>query len=67
MVRTKVLKHLRGAKKGNKVESKGNVRRGATAREAMEKGRYVRVIDGEEVRRDDPAEYFLLAKVGTDS
>ena len=26
----------------------------------MEKGGCVRVIEGEEVRRDDPVEYFLL-------
>ena len=25
----------------------------------MEKSRYVRVIEGEEVRRDDPIKYFL--------
>ena len=59
MVRTQVLKHLPGAGKGKRGESKGDTRRGATARRAMEKGRYVGVIDGEEVRREDPVEYFL--------
>ena len=30
----------------------------------MEKGGCVRVIEGEEVRRDDPVKYFLPAGVG---
>ena len=59
MVQTKVLKHLPVARKGKRRRSKGDVRRGATARGAMEKGGCVRVIEGEEVRRDDPVEYFL--------
>ena len=29
----------------------------------MEKGGCVRIIEGEEVRKDDPVEYFLLAGV----
>ena len=33
----------------------------------MDKSRYVRVIEGEEVRRDDPTEYFLPTKVGSTS
>ena len=33
----------------------------------MEKGGCVRVIEGEEVRRDDPVEYFLPAEVGSTS
>ena len=37
MVRTQVLKHLPGARLGEKEGSKGYVRRGATARGAMEK------------------------------
>ena len=49
MVRTKVLKHLPGARKSKSRGSKGDVRRGATARGAMEKGGCVRVIEGEEV------------------
>ena len=54
MVRTQVLKHFPETGKGERGWSKGNVRGGA-----MEKGGYVRVIEGEEVRRDDPVEYFL--------
>ena len=34
-------------------------RRRGDAREAMKKSRYVRVIEGVEVRRDDPIEYFF--------
>ena len=30
----------------------------------MEKSRYVQVIEGEEVRRDDPFEYFLPTGFG---
>ena len=45
--------------KGERGKSKGDIRVGATAREAMEKSGYVRVIEGEEIRRDDPIEYFL--------
>ena len=44
---------------GERGSSKGDVRRGSTARRAMEKSRYVRVIEGKEVRGDDPIEYFL--------
>ena len=33
----------------------------------MEKGGCVRVIEGEEVRGDDPVEYFLPAGVGSTS
>ena len=51
MVRTKVLKHLPGARKG-KRGTNGNVRRGVTASEAMEKGGCVWVIEREEVRGD---------------
>ena len=67
MVRTQVLKHLPGARKGKRGGSKGDVRRGATARGAMEKGGCVRVIEGEEVRRDNPVEYFLPTGVGSTS
>ena len=38
-------------------------RGGATARGAMEMDRYVRIIEGEEVRRDEPiigAEFVIL-------
>ena len=67
MVRTQVLKHLPGAKNGKKGGSKENVRRGATARGAMEKGGCVRVIEREEVRGDDPIEHFLPVAVGCTS
>ena len=67
MVRTQILKHLPGARKGKRGESKGDIRRGATARGAMEKGGCVRVIEGEEVRGDDPVEYFLPARVRSTS
>ena len=33
----------------------------------MEKGGCVRVIEGEEIRRDDPVKYFLPAGVGSTS
>ena len=68
MVRAKVLKHLPKARKGKRGGSKKNVRGGATARGAMEKSRYVRVIEEEEeVRRDDPVKYFLSTGVGSTS
>ena len=59
MVRTQVLKHLPGAGKSKRGGRKGDVRRGVTAKGVMEKGRYVRVIEWEEVRRDVPVEYFF--------
>ena len=62
MVRTQVLKHLPGARKGKSRRSKGDVRG-----RAMEKGGCARVIEGEEVRRNDPVEYFLPAGVGSAS
>ena len=61
MVGTQVLKHLPGARKSKSRRKKRDVRRGATARGAMEKSGCVRVIEGKEVRRDDPVEYFLPA------
>ena len=65
MIRTQVLKHLPGARKSKGGGNKGDVRGGATAREAMEKDGCVRVIEGEEVGGDDPVEYFLPAGVGS--
>ena len=53
--------------KRERREHKGDVREGATAKEAMKKSRYVGVIEGEEVRRDDPIEYFLYTGVGSTS
>ena len=67
MIRTQVLKHLPGARKGKRGGTKGDVRGEATARGAMEKGGCVRVIDGEEVRGDDPVEYFFPAGVRSTS
>ena len=46
MVRTQVLEHLPGERKGKRGGSKGDVRRGATARGALEKSGCVRVIEG---------------------
>ena len=60
--------------KSKRGESKGDVRGRATARRAMEKSRYVRVIErsqsqdqgqGKKVGRDDLIEYFLLRGVGS--
>ena len=48
MIRTQVLKHFPGARKERDVR-----------RRAMDKGRSVGVIEGKEVRRDGPMEYFL--------
>ena len=59
-----VLKHLPGARKIKRGGSKGNVRR-ATAIGAMEKSGFVRVIEGEEARRDDPIKYYLSTRVGS--
>ena len=67
MVRTQVLKHLPGARKGKRRRSKGDNSRGATARGAMEKDGCIMVINGEEVRRDDLVEYFLPVGVGSTS
>ena len=64
MVRTQVLKHLPRAGESKRGRSKGDVRRRATVRGAVKKGGCVRVIEGEEVRRDNPVEYFLPAGVG---
>ena len=61
MARTQVLKHLPGARKSKSKRSKGDARRGATVRGAIEKSGCVRVIEEEEVRRDDPVKYFLSA------
>ena len=43
--------------------SEGDVKGGLTAKGALEKSRYIKVIEGEGVRRDDPTEYFLPAEV----
>ena len=67
MVRTQILKHLPGARKSKRRGNKGNVRGGATARGALEKGGCVRVIEGGEIRRDNLVEYFLPAGIGSTS
>ena len=54
MIRAQALKHLPGASEGEGGGRKGDVRG-----EAMKKSRCVRVIEGEEVRRDGPVEYFI--------
>ena len=66
MVRTQVLKHIPGARKGKRSGSKGDVRRGGIASGMMERGGFV-VTEGEEVGGDDPVEYFLLTGVGSPS
>ena len=67
MMRTQVPKHLPGSRKGKTGGSKGNVKGGATARGTMYKDGCVRVIEGEEIRGDDPVEYLLPAVVGSTS
>ena len=59
MIKTHFLQYLPVAGKGERERSKGNVRGGVTAKGAMEKSRYVRVIEGKKVRGDDPIKYFL--------
>ena len=65
MIRNQVLKHLPRAREGKRGRSKKDIRGVTTAKEAMGKSRYVKVIEGKKVRRDDPIEYFLPAGVGT--
>ena len=54
MIRAQELKHLLGAREGERGGNKGDVRKGA-----MEKSWRVKVIGGKKVRGDDPIEYFL--------
>ena len=54
MIRTQIMKHLPRARESERGGNKGDVTEGATARGVMEKSRYVRVIEREEVRRDNP-------------
>ena len=53
--------------KGKRGGSKRDVRRRAIARGAMEKDECLKGIDGEEVRRNDPVEYFLPAGIRSTS
>ena len=48
-----VLKHLPGEREGAKKESKGDVRRGATAREGMEKSRGAEIIEREDMTQSN--------------
>ena len=50
---------------GERDGIKGDVKGEATAKEAMEKSRYVRIIEGKEISGDDPIEYFLATGVGS--
>ena len=47
------MKHPSVARAGEREGRKGDVMGGATSSGAMEKSRYVRVIEGEEVTGDD--------------
>ena len=68
MIRTQVLKHLPGAREGEREGSKRYVRKGV-----MEKSSYVRVIEGEGVKKDGPIKIssprgrkYLLSPKGDD-
>ena len=65
MIRAQVLKHLPGARESQKGETKEDVRGGATARGAMEKCGYIRVIEGDEVKTDGSIKYFFTTGVGS--
>ena len=65
MIKTQFMKHLPGARQGEKEGSKENVRGGATARVVMENSWNVRVIEGEEVRGDDPIQYSHPTGIGS--
>ena len=67
MIRTQVLKHLSRARSGKRGGSKRDVKGGANSNGAIEKSRYVRVVEGEEVRRDDPIKNFLPTRVRSTS
>ena len=66
MVRTKVLKHLPGARKDKRGGGKEDVRRGVTARGAMEISGCVRVIEGK-IGGNDSVKYLFPAGVGSTS
>ena len=55
------------SKKGQEKRGKGDVRREVTARGVMEKSGCVSVIEGVEVRGDDPVKYFFPTGVGSTS
>ena len=58
MIRNQVIKHLSGAIRSKKGESKGDVRRGATSRGVMEKSWRIKVIDRKEAKMMTQNEYF---------
>ena len=60
MIRTRVLKRLRGAGKGKREGSEGDVRKVATARGTAEKSGGVRVI---EKRRSGITQLNFLTRV----
>ena len=47
------MKHLQRARLDEREGSKGDDKEGATARRAMEKSKYVRIIETKDVRGDD--------------
>ena len=65
MIRTQVLKYSQEQDRAREEGTKEMSGKGATARGAMEEGGCVRVIEREEVRGDDPNEYFLPTGVGS--
>ena len=67
MIKTQILKHLPGARSGERGGSKGDVRGGAIDNGVMKTSRNVRVIEGEEVGGDDPIKYLLFTRVGSTS
>ena len=75
MVRIQDLKHLPGTRKNKRGGSKENVRRETTARGAMQKTRYVRVIRkrrSEEMTQSNTfshrgRKYLLSPRVGDDN
>ena len=54
MITIQVLKYLGGARESKRGRSKGDVKREAAARGAMEKNRDLGVIERKKVQRNDP-------------
>ena len=63
VIRAKVLKHLQRAGKGERWGSEGDIRREAAGKETVQKSWSVRIIEGKEIRRDSPIEYFFPTRV----
>ena len=53
------LKLLPGAKESKRERIKGDAWRRATSRGAMKQARSVEIIEGKEIRRDRPSDYFI--------